>query len=125
MLLSFKIENFRSIKDAVLLNFITEKRLQEENLPYNSFEESGFELLHSLVIYGRNAAGKSNLIKAFTAISYLIGNSDKRLLIRFPKGQPNGQTRRSRFAGTQNVVTCNLSAESCWFCGTPQHHQHH
>lgn len=76
MLLSFKIENFRSIKDVVLLNFITEKRLQEENLPYNSFEESGFELLHSLVIYGRNAAGKSNLIKAFTAISYLIGNSD-------------------------------------------------
>ncbi len=76
MLLSLKIENFRSVKDVAFLNFTTEKRLNEDDLPYNKFEAKGFELLHSLVIYGRNAAGKSNVIKAFRAISYLIENSD-------------------------------------------------
>jgi len=76
MLLSLKIENFRSIKEALMLNFTTEKRLSEDDLPYNTFNESGIELLHSLVVYGRNAAGKSNVIVAFKAISYLIENSD-------------------------------------------------
>ncbi len=76
MLLSLKIENFRSIKEPLLLNFTTEKRLQEGYLPYNAFRVNEVELLHSLVIYGRNAAGKSNVIMAFKAILYLIENSD-------------------------------------------------
>ena len=50
MILSLKIENFRSIKDALELKFTTEKRLQEDNLPFNSFIEGDNEILHSLVI---------------------------------------------------------------------------
>jgi len=76
MILSLKIENFRSIKDALELKFTTEKRLQEDNLPFNSFIEGDNEILHSLVIYGRNAAGKSNVIRAFKAISHLVEQSD-------------------------------------------------
>ena len=76
MLLSLKIENFRSIKGSLLLNFTTEKRLLKGDLEDNTFNVNGIELLHSLVIYGRNAAGKSNVIMAFKAIAYLIANSD-------------------------------------------------
>jgi len=76
MILSLKIENFRSIKDPFELKFTTEKRLQEDNLPFNSFIECDHEILRSIVIYGRNAAGKSNVIKAFKAVSYLVEKSD-------------------------------------------------
>ena len=64
MILSLKIENFRSVKDSLELKFTAEKRLQEDDLPNNSFIEGDTEILRSMVIYGRNAAGKSNVIKA-------------------------------------------------------------
>ncbi|MEA3497297.1 MAG: AAA family ATPase [Bacteroidota bacterium] len=76
MLLTLKIENFRSVKSPLLIDFTTEKRLNEDNLLYNSFNQNGNELLKSLVFYGRNASGKSNILMALDAISYLIENSD-------------------------------------------------
>lgn len=76
MILSLKIENFRSIKDPLELKFTAEKRLRADNLPFATFVEGDNKILRSLVIYGRNAAGKSNVIKAFQAISYLVENSD-------------------------------------------------
>jgi hypothetical protein len=76
MLLSLKIENFRSIKSPLVINFTTEKRLNEDDLPYNTFRQNVNEILKSLVIYGRNASGKSNILMALRALSYLIKNSD-------------------------------------------------
>ena len=76
MVISLKIENFRSIKSALVFSFLAESRLREDNLPENTFNLNGMELLHSLVVYGRNAAGKSNVIRAFNAIRYLILQSD-------------------------------------------------
>ncbi|MBC8486150.1 MAG: AAA family ATPase [Bacteroidetes bacterium] len=76
MLLSLGIENFRSIKSPLLINFTTEKRLNEDDLPYNTFIQNGNEILKCLVLYGRNASGKSNILMALRALSYLITNSD-------------------------------------------------
>lgn len=76
MIISLRIENFRSIKTPLTLSLITEKRLKEDELPYNSFVEKDIELLKSLLIYGRNASGKSNIILALKAITYLVKNSD-------------------------------------------------
>ena len=76
MMLSLKIENFRSIKEPLNLNLTTEKRLMEDNLPYNSFVINNFELLTSLLIYGRNASGKSNVLRALKALTYLVDKSD-------------------------------------------------
>ena len=76
MLLSLKIENFRSIKSPLKIDFTTEKRLNEDDLPYNSFIHNGNEILKSLVLYGRNASGKSNILLALKALSWLINNSD-------------------------------------------------
>ncbi len=77
MILSFKIENFRSIRDTVSIDLTIEKRLKEEDLPENSFIQNDAEILKSLLLYGRNASGKSNILLALNALNYLIENSDK------------------------------------------------
>ena len=76
MILSLKIENFRSIKEPLILDLTTEKRLKENDLPYNSFLENETEILRSLLIYGRNASGKSNVLLALQALTYLVDKSD-------------------------------------------------
>ncbi len=77
MILSFKIENFRSIKEPLTIDLTTEKRLKEDDLPNNSFQQNGKELIKSLLLYGRNASGKSNVLNALGTLNILIGNSDK------------------------------------------------
>jgi len=76
MILSLKIENFRSIKNELSIDVTTEKRLKENDLKDNSFNENGNELLKSLLLYGRNASGKSNVLNALNALIYLINRSD-------------------------------------------------
>lgn len=76
MILSFSIENFRSIKDKITINLLTEKRFKEKDLLENKFVENDSELIKSLLIYGRNASGKSNILLALKALAYLVDNSD-------------------------------------------------
>lgn len=76
MILSLRIENFRSIKDPLTVNLTTEKRLKETDLPENSFIEKNNEILKSLLIYGRNASGKSNILLALKALTFLVRESD-------------------------------------------------
>ena len=76
MILSFKIENFRSIKEILTIDLTTEKRLKETELNNNSFMQNDNELLKSLLLYGRNASGKSNVLNALNALLFLINRSD-------------------------------------------------
>jgi len=76
MILSLKIENFRSIQEPLILDLTTENRLKEDDLPYNSFFEKDNEILKSILIYGRNASGKSNVLLALKALTYLVEKSD-------------------------------------------------
>jgi len=61
MLIEFKVSNFLSIKDDVTLSLDS---TSSRNLSNNVFEELDYSLLKSAVIYGANASGKSNIIKA-------------------------------------------------------------
>lgn len=64
MLLQFSVNNFRSFRKMQSLSLIASKR--SELLDSNTFEASpSLRLARSAVIYGPNAGGKSNLIKAF------------------------------------------------------------
>lgn len=76
MIISFKIENFRSIKDSMKIDFTRTNRLNEDNLPYNISNINNESILNSIILYGRNASGKSNVLLALNAISYLVENSD-------------------------------------------------
>lgn len=77
MIISFKVKNFRSIKDEVELSL---EASTPKSKPENVFEVETkpgkvFQLLKTAVIYGPNASGKSNVIRAYWAFRQLIALS--------------------------------------------------
>ena len=66
MVLEIKISNFFSIKDEVTLDFRAApiKSAQSRALSDNIFEYGKGSVLKTVAIYGANASGKSNIIKA-------------------------------------------------------------
>jgi len=75
MIKSASIQNFRSIKDLIALDFSKSNRKKGGLSNYISI--SNIEIATSSVIYGANASGKSNLLRAFKALEYLVLNSAK------------------------------------------------
>lgn len=74
MLLSFSVTNYRSVKKKVTLNMLPVKSFKE--LPNNIAAIGNKTLvLRSAVIYGANASGKSNVLKALTGFIELISKS--------------------------------------------------
>ncbi|MEC4985871.1 MAG: ATP-binding protein [Oscillatoria sp. PMC 1068.18] len=80
MLIEFSIGNYRSFQEPVTLSMVAanlvakEKTLDENNLfPV----DKELKLLKSAAIYGANASGKSNLIKALSFMKWLMVNSSK------------------------------------------------
>lgn len=71
MLIEFRVKNFRSLRDEQVLSLIAakDKTLQDTNTIASGVTET-LTLLRSAVIYGANAGGKSNLIKA---LQYMRG----------------------------------------------------
>lgn len=65
MLLEFTAKNFLSIKDEITLSMIASKdqSLEDNLVPYIDGKKSK-NILKSIVIYGANASGKTNLLKA-------------------------------------------------------------
>lgn len=78
MLIEFNITNFRSIKGTQTLSFVADsaKELQEENT-FSSELSQLPRLVKSAAIYGANAAGKSNLIRAIAFMPDFVKNSAK------------------------------------------------
>jgi len=74
MLLEFKIKNFRSIKDWQNFSMLGVSKVKE--LENSIIDHNGYNVLSSAIIYGRNASGKSNLLKAFKAIQHMVIFSD-------------------------------------------------
>ncbi|MEX2568800.1 MAG: ATP-binding protein [Cyclobacteriaceae bacterium] len=66
MVLEIRLSNFYSIKDEVSLDFraATIKSANARALKDNVFSQGKTDLLKSVVMYGANASGKSNVIKA-------------------------------------------------------------
>jgi AAA15 family ATPase/GTPase len=69
MIVEFSVKNFRSISDLQTISFVaTSLKSSEgnENVDINNIvTEKGVKLLKTVGIYGANASGKSNIIKAF------------------------------------------------------------
>ncbi len=81
MLIEFSVKNFRSIRDEALLSMVkgTRKELEDTNvLQINDAPASLNPLLRSAVIYGSNAAGKTNLLRALAAMQSLVVGSHQR-----------------------------------------------
>lgn len=69
MLIEFRVGNFRSIRGPQTLSLV--KAAGSERMETNTFQVqavNGFTLLRSTAIYGANAAGKTNFVKAMIAM---------------------------------------------------------
>lgn len=77
MLLEFSITNFRSIKDRQTFSMLSSSKVKERfNEPFVLEEYKNMEVLKTAVLYGKNNAGKSNVLKAFGALRDLVTESD-------------------------------------------------
>ncbi len=72
MLLQFSVNNYRSIKDTATLSMATASKDND-----NFFSVRHYDLLKSAVIYGANASGKSNLLRAMAFMGRLVLNKTK------------------------------------------------
>ena len=83
MLIEFSVANFRSIKNEVRLSLVAGpgKELRETHVvtpPLNEDVRS-IPLLRSAAIYGANAAGKTNLLRALGTMRHMVARSNRDL----------------------------------------------
>ncbi len=79
MILKFTIQNFRSIRDQLEFSLTAEsgKTKSDNTFEINLPNEQNERLLRSAVIYGANASGKSNFIRAlFNLVRYVQTSND-------------------------------------------------
>lgn len=74
MIIQFTVGNFRSFDSKKTLNF---EANGISELKGNAFSVGKYKLLRSIVVYGANSSGKSNLIKALNRMKELILTSVK------------------------------------------------
>jgi uncharacterized protein len=77
MLLKFSVENYLSFKEPAIISFDPGTiKEYKENVFFPSFESSN-PLLKCLGLFGKNASGKSNMIKAVAFMKDFVLNSSK------------------------------------------------
>lgn len=67
MLYRFIVENFKSFKDRNEISFIPEVSLR-----HAAYRDSAIPVVRDAVIYGANAAGKSNVVKAIDFVKKMV-----------------------------------------------------
>ncbi|KJZ03242.1 AAA family ATPase [Pseudoalteromonas piscicida] len=77
MLIDFTVRNYRSIKETQTFSMIKSPSTELEAANTFSIEGQNLSLLRSAVIYGANASGKSNVIKAIKFLKKLVIESSK------------------------------------------------
>lgn len=73
MLVQFSVENYMSIKDKVVFSMLASS---DKELSENVINNKTEKCLKSAVIYGANASGKSNFLKAIKAVEIMMINSN-------------------------------------------------
>ena len=79
MILEFCATNFLSIKDELKLSFVSTQLKESFAEPNDLYDlsDTGISLVRSAIIYGANASGKSNVLKAFAFYKRFITDSFK------------------------------------------------
>lgn len=72
MLVSFSVENFRSFGEEQTLNLVASKAQKGHDSHCIPIGETGERVLKASLVYGANAAGKSNLVRAIAFARDLI-----------------------------------------------------
>jgi len=80
MIIQFSVKNYKSFKEEVIFSFIgsnTTKELEDSNI----FIWNDYKVLKSNAIYGANASGKSNLLKAIKDMKGIVVSSFQNAII--------------------------------------------
>ncbi len=82
MIIEFTVANFLSFKESTTISMVAsalkEKHTEEDNMS-TPLGDTSTKLLKSAIVYGANASGKSNLIKALSFCKEFIINSAKQV----------------------------------------------
>ena len=81
MLIEFKVANFRSFHEEQTFSLVASK---DKAHPDNLIDCGKFKLLKAAAVYGANASGKSNLIKAIRVMEQLVRSSATKLNVGDP-----------------------------------------
>lgn len=74
MIIQFLVENYKSFKNETVFSFIGSSAAKE-NEPENIFTWNNYKVLKSNAVYGANASGKSNLLKAIKDMKRVVLSS--------------------------------------------------
>ncbi len=72
MIIEIKVANYRSINAEQTLSFVADRAARH---PGNLIKRPGYRLLKAVGLFGANASGKSNLVKAVGAMSAFVRDS--------------------------------------------------
>ena len=76
MIIQFKVANYRSIGAEQTLSFVAESARRH---PDNLIPRDGYKLLKSVALFGANASGKSNFVRAIGAMRDFVRDSATRM----------------------------------------------
>ena len=99
MLVNFRVENFKSFKD--LTEFSMESTKLKNLKESNTFEVNNISLLKSAVVYGANASGKSNFLKAMKRMKQVVINSTN---IQHMKQYPHEPFLLNTMTENKNII---------------------
>lgn len=89
MLVDFTVRNFRSIKDEQTLSMVVSPGRNDRKDNIIELEGEKFNLLPSAFIYGPNASGKSNVLKALEAFrTFIVNSTDQKVDEPIPIYEP-------------------------------------
>ena len=77
MIIEFKVSNFRAINKKQTFSMVASSATELENNLCDSDCEAKFRLVRAAVLYGANASGKSNLLRALFFMRNFIITSAK------------------------------------------------
>lgn len=72
MIVSFSVQNFRSIRDKVTLDFRATSDKHQEEYFVVTFSKPKLRVLKMAMIYGANASGKTSVLSALEFLGYMV-----------------------------------------------------
>lgn len=75
MIIDFTIGNFRSFRDEQMLSMNVEGGRARHSANFSLIEKGRFAVLRSAGIFGANASGKTNVLRALAALRWLVVSS--------------------------------------------------
>jgi AAA15 family ATPase/GTPase len=97
MLIEFNVENVLSFKDLTTFSMVAAKSFKEHRATHTVAIDDKLSLLKSAIVYGNNASGKTNFLKAMNFMKVIVLNSFRDALTQgfsIPKFALNTQSQK-------------------------------